>query len=230
MSSNSTSSPATRRRRAQIACRNCRKRKIKCVTNEEPPHNPCERCQRKGLTCEYVAVGEPSPPSTPALEHAEHNRLPPNSQGYTYASHSHLPDSTYSMESSLHNQMTGYPTYPDMGSPNSSAHLNPLRFPSDHQSPWPVSNPNAGMLANQAGPTFDKSYYPPDYLASSGSNLSQWNHAHDPMRSNAFDTRLQYYTHVPNTQNTALYGSPQSYNSMHGCWCGQVPCTCGGRR
>lgn len=151
------------------------------------------------------------------------------------------------MESSLHNQMTGYPTYPDMGSPNSSAHLNPLRFPSDHQSPWPVSNPNAGMLASQAGPTFDKSYYPPDYLASSGSNLSQWNHAHDPMRSNAFDTRLQYYPHVPNTQNTALYGSPQSYNSMHGwvphgsqrvislfiifsCWCGQVPCTCGGRR
>lgn len=38
---------------------------LQCVTNEEPPHNPCERCQRKGLVCEYVAVGDPSPPSTP---------------------------------------------------------------------------------------------------------------------------------------------------------------------
>ncbi|KAF5338830.1 hypothetical protein D9758_012083 [Tetrapyrgos nigripes] len=48
----------TGRRRAQIACRNCRRRKVKCVTNEEPPHDPCERCTRMSLVCEYVAVGE----------------------------------------------------------------------------------------------------------------------------------------------------------------------------
>ncbi|KAJ3741235.1 hypothetical protein DFH05DRAFT_319450 [Lentinula detonsa] len=230
MSTNPANSPATRRRRAQIACRNCRK--IKCVTNEEPPHNPCERCQRKGLVCEYVAVGEPSPPSTPALERSVQNdRIPLDSQGYAYAGGSQFPNSTYSTEPSMGNQIIGYPNYPHMGAPSHPAHPNPLGFPSEMHGSWPGPNTNAGMVASHAGPTFDKSYsgYPPDYLASSSANPSQWNHTQDPMRSNAFDSRVQYYTPVPNSQNAALYGS-QSYDSMHICWCRQTPCVCGGRR
>ncbi|KAJ7359501.1 kinase-like domain-containing protein [Mycena albidolilacea] len=53
----------TRRKRAHIACKLCRKRKIKCVTTEEPPRNPCTRCTKRGLTCEYVAVEEEEPDS-----------------------------------------------------------------------------------------------------------------------------------------------------------------------
>ncbi|KAJ7598838.1 hypothetical protein C8J56DRAFT_175199 [Mycena floridula] len=45
-------------RRATIACRNCRKRKIKCETQENPPWNPCERCVRKKLQCEYITVAD----------------------------------------------------------------------------------------------------------------------------------------------------------------------------
>ncbi|KAI3612528.1 c6 finger domain [Moniliophthora roreri] len=45
-----TATLATRRRRAPMACRNCR----------------CERCTRKGLHCEYVAVGDETPPSSPS--------------------------------------------------------------------------------------------------------------------------------------------------------------------
>ncbi|KAJ3736473.1 hypothetical protein DFJ43DRAFT_621684 [Lentinula guzmanii] len=147
MSTNPANSPATRRRRAQIACRNCRKRKIKCVTNEEPPHNPCERCQRKGLVCEYVAVGEPSPPSTPALERSVQNdRIPLDSQGYAYAGGSQFPNSTYSTEPSMGNQIIGYPNYPHMGAPSHPAHLNPLGFPSEMHGSWPGPNTNAGMI------------------------------------------------------------------------------------
>ncbi|KAJ7368205.1 hypothetical protein DFH08DRAFT_18435 [Mycena albidolilacea] len=53
----------TRRKRAMIACKLCRKRKIKCVTTEEPPRHPCARCTKRGLTCEYVAVEEEEPDS-----------------------------------------------------------------------------------------------------------------------------------------------------------------------
>ncbi|KAJ6472367.1 hypothetical protein C8R47DRAFT_1146532 [Mycena vitilis] len=46
------------RRRVIIACTNCRKRRIKCLTPEDPPLNPCERCLKKGLRCEYVTVSD----------------------------------------------------------------------------------------------------------------------------------------------------------------------------
>ncbi|KAJ7142421.1 hypothetical protein C8R44DRAFT_725777 [Mycena epipterygia] len=63
----STLAMFTKPRRVYIACLNCRKRKIKCVTTEESPDKPCERCAKRGLTCEYVSVGDqefPSPTST----------------------------------------------------------------------------------------------------------------------------------------------------------------------
>ncbi|KAJ7359237.1 hypothetical protein DFH08DRAFT_1074769 [Mycena albidolilacea] len=58
----------TIRKRAIIACKLCKKRKIKakmptCVTTEDPPRHPCARCTKRGLTCEYVAVEEEEPNS-----------------------------------------------------------------------------------------------------------------------------------------------------------------------
>ncbi|KAJ7677658.1 hypothetical protein B0H17DRAFT_111323 [Mycena rosella] len=47
-----------RRRRALIACTNCRKRKIKCVNLHKDPQGPCARCQKRGLVCEYVQEPE----------------------------------------------------------------------------------------------------------------------------------------------------------------------------
>ncbi|KAJ7135202.1 hypothetical protein C8R43DRAFT_621544 [Mycena crocata] len=48
------------RRRAQIACSNCRRRKIKCVPvdDAERPDAPCQRCSKRGFNCEYLAVSE----------------------------------------------------------------------------------------------------------------------------------------------------------------------------
>ncbi|KAJ7779481.1 hypothetical protein DFH07DRAFT_1030285 [Mycena maculata] len=47
-----------RRRRAIVACVNCRRRKIKCITTEDPPQGQCERCSKRGLSCEYLTVAE----------------------------------------------------------------------------------------------------------------------------------------------------------------------------
>ncbi|KAJ7685868.1 hypothetical protein B0H17DRAFT_1204698 [Mycena rosella] len=55
---------AVMRRRTILACGNCRKRKIRCITTEQPPRNPCARCVKKHLPCEYaVADAEYSSPS-----------------------------------------------------------------------------------------------------------------------------------------------------------------------
>ncbi|KAJ7203336.1 hypothetical protein GGX14DRAFT_652227 [Mycena pura] len=41
--------------RSSVACTNCRKKRVKCVTTEDPPRLPCKRCQMKNLDCKYVA-------------------------------------------------------------------------------------------------------------------------------------------------------------------------------
>ncbi|KAJ7890268.1 hypothetical protein B0H13DRAFT_1887655 [Mycena leptocephala] len=46
----------TKRRRVDVACAHCRRRKVKCTTTESPPSSPCERCTKMGLSCEYVSV------------------------------------------------------------------------------------------------------------------------------------------------------------------------------
>ncbi|KAJ7203335.1 hypothetical protein GGX14DRAFT_398918 [Mycena pura] len=49
-------SHAPTRMRTIIACKNCRKRKSRCITTEEPPIYPCTRCRQNNLACEYVAT------------------------------------------------------------------------------------------------------------------------------------------------------------------------------
>ncbi|KAJ7629118.1 hypothetical protein FB45DRAFT_48720 [Roridomyces roridus] len=61
----------TSRRRVVIACTNCRRRKIRCATDSEDdiPRNPCERCVKKGLKCEYITVADQfstPPPASPS--------------------------------------------------------------------------------------------------------------------------------------------------------------------
>ncbi|KAF7341481.1 C6 finger domain [Mycena venus] len=71
----------TKRRRAFVACGECRKRKIKCVSvTDADSYKPCTRCALKGLKCEYYAVPDDyqypcSQPSTPP--HAQEIELHP---------------------------------------------------------------------------------------------------------------------------------------------------------
>ncbi|KAJ7900506.1 hypothetical protein B0H13DRAFT_1883410 [Mycena leptocephala] len=43
------------KKRGYIACRNCRRRKVKCITDEYEG-KPCQKCIQEGLKCEYVTV------------------------------------------------------------------------------------------------------------------------------------------------------------------------------
>ncbi|KAJ7106674.1 hypothetical protein C8R44DRAFT_745141 [Mycena epipterygia] len=71
----SESDSFNRRRRVYIACLNCRRRKIKCLT-EESEQRPCERCIRKGLVCEYLPVADEQAQS------AGSNPPPPTQSGF----------------------------------------------------------------------------------------------------------------------------------------------------
>ncbi|KAJ7129901.1 hypothetical protein C8R43DRAFT_674430 [Mycena crocata] len=48
--------PFTKRRRTYVACKACRKRKIKCISTGEDM--PCKRCAERGFKCEFIPVAE----------------------------------------------------------------------------------------------------------------------------------------------------------------------------
>ncbi|CAK5274995.1 unnamed protein product [Mycena citricolor] len=52
------SSVFSTRRRAYMACTNCRHRKIKCIAPADGDFGPCKRCAKRDMACEYVAVPE----------------------------------------------------------------------------------------------------------------------------------------------------------------------------
>ncbi|KAJ7912352.1 hypothetical protein B0H13DRAFT_1875019 [Mycena leptocephala] len=57
-------SAPNKRTRVYLACLLCRKRKIKCMTDDSG-ENPCARCFRKGLRCEYIPVAVQKEQSVP---------------------------------------------------------------------------------------------------------------------------------------------------------------------
>ncbi|KAJ7495422.1 hypothetical protein FB451DRAFT_1360215 [Mycena latifolia] len=72
---------AAMRRRTILACSNCRKRKIRCMTTEQPPRNPCARCVKKNLPCEYVAALEPDYSSSPRPQSPDTTGSPGSNSG-----------------------------------------------------------------------------------------------------------------------------------------------------
>ncbi|KAK7030125.1 hypothetical protein R3P38DRAFT_895394 [Favolaschia claudopus] len=61
-------------KRTDISCCACRRRKVKCKISKERPQDPCERCAKRRLCCQYMSVAEQEdltsaettpPPTTP---------------------------------------------------------------------------------------------------------------------------------------------------------------------
>ncbi|KAF7324931.1 C6 finger domain [Mycena kentingensis (nom. inval.)] len=107
-----------RRPKAYMACLNCRKRKIRCKTNDYED-GPCERCVRKKLDCQYVPVGGPEPvnegiavPALPTLHTGQnpYSNHPPMLVDGTYG-HGYPPAGSSSQHS--HNYTQSYPTQYD---------------------------------------------------------------------------------------------------------------------
>ncbi|KAF7301349.1 C6 finger domain [Mycena indigotica] len=121
---------SSRRRRGLIACTNCRHRKIKCVTTEEPPRRPCQRCTKRGLTCQYVPVDEePQTDSkTPTPEHLKQSSMlpPPSPVGeYGTLPGYYAPNNGYGDYSPAYGiQSPSYPSYGEPAYPTQSLFTN----------------------------------------------------------------------------------------------------------
>ncbi|KAJ7636252.1 hypothetical protein FB45DRAFT_1001434 [Roridomyces roridus] len=140
MSGRHVHSPEEPVARVPIACTNCRKRKVKCVT--ESCQAACLRCERNGLDCEYVASDRQA-------------RFIGSSGSNTHTSHgqnSYMPPSPAKQPRQSH--------------PNSSAHCAPPPQSNAH----PRINTNASGLyrpAHQRSPMtpssrLDMQYHVPD--------------------------------------------------------------------
>ncbi|KAJ7617942.1 hypothetical protein FB45DRAFT_932984, partial [Roridomyces roridus] len=113
-----SSSGSGKLRRTILACSHCRKRKIRCITSEQPPTKPCSRCKAKNLPCLYVSAD----------------------------ARSHSPTSSNSPESDLGDSESSPPstaTATDpMGMPTKNRRSSPtmLSVPSFHRTPYSSSS------------------------------------------------------------------------------------------
>ncbi|KAJ6578485.1 hypothetical protein B0H19DRAFT_1062965 [Mycena capillaripes] len=107
------------RRRVIIACTNFRKRKIRCLTPEDPPLNPCDRCTKKGLKCEYVTISNQQADSNknapPDAESGGRN----SSSSPEKASRTRSVAQSWGLDSHVHPQM--YPSNPQSNYAHGSA-------------------------------------------------------------------------------------------------------------
>ncbi|KAJ7591160.1 hypothetical protein C8J56DRAFT_554595 [Mycena floridula] len=171
---------AARRRRAVIACRNCRKRKIKCETQENPPQHPCERCTRKKLQCEYITVADDPDAFPPAVQPPQ----PQQSRGQAPMQQplfSNTPPRSSAVSPGPSNGPyslgPGYPPYPAMPSGFGNYPSSDAMMPNPHQSmsypinpannqPFQPYNPHSSNTygwMNDSGPQMNR-YVPPGQL------------------------------------------------------------------
>ncbi|KAJ7738785.1 hypothetical protein B0H16DRAFT_1465632 [Mycena metata] len=193
-------SPFTKRRRVYIACTACRKRKIRCITAEESPDKPCERCSEKGLRCEYLAVAEEQPPSS-SHPHAPSGRnarfsnpgqLPPSGSqfpgGYPGnappTQHSNTPHNAYHPRPPYSGQMSGPPV--------------PPFTPTQYQSQFPGAPQNPGQGQH---PGYQYSSAPPPQAPQSTHYASQGPYMQPPAASQGYYSNYGQYYPDPNASH-----------------------------
>ncbi|KAJ7456130.1 hypothetical protein FB451DRAFT_1373002, partial [Mycena latifolia] len=137
-------------KRAYIACVHCRKRKIKCITPREG--QPCERCIKKGLVCDYLPVPE------------QHARSGSTSHNQEAADYNPPPSTSYGAPTWNHTSQEGIPPHfghtfyyppqdePQFTSGNFLGMPNPLAHDptadSSHQQPLAPADPSQQYLPN----------------------------------------------------------------------------------
>ncbi|KAJ6532958.1 hypothetical protein B0H19DRAFT_1272626 [Mycena capillaripes] len=184
-----SSNPFMKRRRAYVACSNCRKRKIKCVTVSEVDYRPCTRCAQKGLKCEYFTTPEDdqsdtvSPPEIqpPARDRDDRGWTPqpitPPSAGISgYLSSSRGSGARPNPVPPAGNPRYPYRPRPDPTMPaTSSAPWGQQQPPSQHQQPgsgYPPAQMGFAPMQHPGGSASQQQYYNSGtpYLPASASN------------------------------------------------------------
>ncbi|KAJ6528261.1 hypothetical protein DFH09DRAFT_1413761 [Mycena vulgaris] len=153
-----------------MACSNCRKRKIRCKPTEQPPNNPCARCVKKNLTCEYVAAPEPAYYSRSATQTPERPVIDLPAAGQDPAPLAAPMRETPSVSPPTYS-LGGVPSFPYTGPPPLNLLSRASHYPVMHTAP---ANPTfAAWNQGSNNPESNRPYVHPQYYAPSPSGSAQ---------------------------------------------------------
>ncbi|KAJ7767801.1 hypothetical protein B0H16DRAFT_337820 [Mycena metata] len=232
MSSSSTpSNPFMKRRRAYVACAQCRKRKIKCVSVSEVDYRPCTRCAAKGLKCEYFAVPEDDNPSQadtppPEFQAAHHSQQGWNPQPITPPSagiNEYLSGSSSSRRAGRGGTVpppTGVPRYPYQ--PKSTTHSGTAAPSRTGQAP-PTSAQHAAYPHGYASVQQQPHHRAAAPQYSGYPNTTPYQNPGNVQAS--FGNYDPNYGHPYVPQQSG--GPPYSWPGAIQCMCAPGPCYCG---
>ncbi|KAJ7610177.1 hypothetical protein FB45DRAFT_1038219 [Roridomyces roridus] len=113
-----SSSGSAKLRRTILACAHCRQRKVRCITTEQPPTNPCTRCKKKKLSCQYVSADPAA--ITPEHSPTRSTHSPDSDPDEPYASASAV--SAAEGWAHMHNRRSRTPGPGTLSLPGSSFH------------------------------------------------------------------------------------------------------------
>ncbi|KAJ7468941.1 hypothetical protein B0H11DRAFT_1395204 [Mycena galericulata] len=220
MSTSNSSSTFTKRSRVYIACSNCRRRKIKCITDDSE-QTSCARCMRKGLLCEYLAVNDEQNAAAKRPGDAPRPPTTGRQTGPYPSSSKQLP--AYENHSSPYGQITQNSQY--IPSP-------PPATPLEFRVGYNVSHSNPAAT-NRRGQRSHPPSVSPYHLPSQSPD--QASHYSVP---NSYGIVQPVQPSMPHPlQYPVLYGYPQFhtptgptyYAQPRQCVCPPGPCYCGGR-
>ncbi|KAJ7454234.1 hypothetical protein FB451DRAFT_1184989 [Mycena latifolia] len=177
------------RRRVYIACLNCRKRKIKCMT-EETDQKPCARCSRHGLKCEYLPVADEQTQSgTPKGRKLDDGRLETSQQAAVRPFIAFNPYPNYKHDSEQNDVQQNYrPTTPQMPGPTAAS----------------SSRSDSGSITHHRGQGIPPSHSSPLYPA------LPYGYSHAPAAANTHHT--MHSMPGPPQQNVApKYPGPNNF-------------------
>ncbi|KAF8144558.1 hypothetical protein K438DRAFT_1782748 [Mycena galopus ATCC 62051] len=175
-----------KRTRVYIACMTCRRRKTKCETNH--PGNPCKRCSRRGLACEYISIrdelGQLNSARTPAASGYDSSIFQPRSPApEATASYSAVqapaPTSLQAGHAFLQSAQWG-PTWVDTTTRTTESGSNFAHYPAG-QPVHPEYHPNCVPSQGYSRSGYDSSHPlpysaspEPPYQSGSMTHPSQW--------------------------------------------------------
>ncbi|KAJ7275750.1 hypothetical protein C8J57DRAFT_1589863 [Mycena rebaudengoi] len=207
------SSPFVKRRRAYVACTNCRQRKVRCVSPSEVGDEPCNRCSKRGLKCEYIAIPDNQETSsggdsttTPEPLSGSNSPDGPPPAPYTSVSSTLPMDPSYSRRRSSHYANVAEPSY---YTPSNTPPLRPVssQSASGHLSPGPYpSLPYVGPLARNV----------PTHPSHINTSASRYPHQQPPhFYSSSPSTPIEPPQRISNISRPHLYNNPRTAYPSH---------------
>ncbi|KAJ7122448.1 hypothetical protein C8R44DRAFT_736140 [Mycena epipterygia] len=207
-----------KRRRVHIACRHCRRRKIKCVITEESPDKPCERCAKRGLRCEYISVAnqQTHPPSPTS---AQSGREEPTTNLAQSKPPTHYRPNTWSQSARAYDGINPGGAQPSAFPRNTRSNLpysnSPLPMPVTQTDPYRSSRPQ-----HDAAPQYPTYNYPamtaagpshaPPVMPYPTSGLPQ--HQRPPVHGYYDQYRQHFPNPSPNHNNNNMFYPTTMYN------------------